>query len=82
MDIVNQEGGLVRGRIPHSLVAVESKQLHAATDEKIKFQLSLSPEVVQKMRLAAIVQNTDVSDVVTSLVMREFGNLRIETGAK
>ena len=35
MDIVNQEGGLSDGRIPHSLVAVES-QLHAATDEKIK----------------------------------------------
>ena len=31
------------------------------------------------MRLAAIVQNTDVSDVVTSLVMREFRNLQIET---
>jgi len=44
---------------------------------KEKLQLTLDPEVAHKLRLAALASRMDLSELVTSLVLKEFSGLHI-----
>ena len=44
---------------------------------KEKLQLTLDPEVAHKLRLAALASRMDLSELVTSLVLKEFSGIHI-----
>jgi hypothetical protein len=44
---------------------------------KIAIQVNLLPDVAQKLKLAAVGLNLDISEVVTNLVLKEYAGLHL-----
>jgi len=57
-----------------------ARKLTSKTSTKVvreKLQLTLCPDVAHKLRLAALASRMDLSELVTSLVLKEFSGIHI-----
>jgi hypothetical protein len=72
-------GGHPSSLFDGSAARMARKQVSKASGKvaKEKLQLTLDPDVAHKLRLAALASRMDLSELVTSLVLKEFSGLHI-----
>lgn len=54
-----------------------AKKRAAKPARKVKIQLTLSPEIAQKLRIAALHHDQDISEFVSAWITKEYSSIHI-----